>query len=103
MKEYGIYIRDKQGSPYMLDKFKTIESAKSKLLEMVELEEERERSYFVDNDFFINKYCTTVKLKYFQIREREVTDWMVFSSEISNYHEKDNIIYFDFHKKLLTK
>lgn len=103
IKEYGIYIRNNQGSPYMLDKFKTIESVKLKLLEMIQLEEERDRPYFVDNDFWKNKYTIAVKLKYFQVREREISEWEIFSGENSNKYENNNIIYINFHKKHLTR
>lgn len=87
----------------MLDKFKTIESAKAKLFEMVQLEEERDRPYFVDNDFWSNKYSIAIKLKYFQIREREISEWGIFSSKNSNQFENNNILYINFHNKLLTK
>lgn len=64
-KEYGIYIRQGQGKPYMLQTFNDINLAKIKLFEMIALEEERERPYFVDNDFYNNKYNISIKLIYF--------------------------------------
>ncbi len=54
MKEYGIYIRQYSGTPYMIHFFNDIEIAKLKLYDMISLEEERERPYYVDNDFFKN-------------------------------------------------
>ena len=93
MKEYGIYIRNGQGSPYMLDKFKSIESVKAKLLEMIQLEEERGRPYFVDNDFWNNKYNIAIKLKYFRIIERDVTGWSSFTSDNFSKEKSHKIIY----------
>ena len=87
----------------MLDKFKTIESAKVKLLEMVQLEEERERPYFVDNTFWKNKYNIAIKLKYFQIREREISEWKIFSNEDIIQDVNKKITYINSYKNLLTK
>ena len=56
MKEYCIYIRNGGGMPYILNTFKDLNTAKIKLYEMISLEIERNRPYFVDNDFYDNKY-----------------------------------------------
>ena len=40
MKEYGIYIRQGAGTPYMIYFFDNIDSAKLKVYEMILLEEE---------------------------------------------------------------
>lgn len=78
MKEYGIYIRCKSGTPYMIHFFNNILSAKQKLYEMIEVEEERGRPYFVDNDFFINKYPCSDHLKYYCIKEREISEFSTY-------------------------
>lgn len=93
MKEYGIYIRCNGGTPYMIHIYDNLYSAKTKLYEMVNLEEERERPYFVDNDFFENKYNLAVKLKYFCIKEREVSEWIQYSKENEERQENNNIIF----------
>lgn len=95
MKEYGIYIRKGSGTPYMIHFFDNIESAKIKLYEMIKLEEERQRPYFVDNDFFNNKYNISTKLKYFCIKQRDVSEWDNYSKEKS---EKNNnkILYLNY-------
>lgn len=99
MKEYSIYIRKGSGTPYMIHFFNNIDSAKIKLYEMIQLEEERQRPYFVDNDFFDNKYNMSTKLKYYCLKVREVSEWNNFSEE---ERKKDNkIIYFN--KNFLTK
>ena len=50
MKEYGIYIRQGEGKPYILQTFNDIDLAKIKLYEMLCFEEQRQRSYFVDRE-----------------------------------------------------
>ena len=50
MKEYCIYCQISSGKPFIL-------VAKIALYNMVSLEEERGRTYYVDNDFFKNKYA----------------------------------------------
>ncbi len=60
---------------------------------MISFEEERQRPYFVDNDFFNNKYNISTKLRYFCIRVRDVTDWEKYSEEKEIC--QSNIIYFN--------
>ena len=54
-KEYSILCIYNRGKPFILNTFDNIEQAKLKLYEMIQLEEERKRIYFVDNDFYDNK------------------------------------------------
>ena len=56
LKEYGIYIRQGSGTPYMIHIFDNLDNAKIKLYDMISLDEERLNPYFVDNDFFENRY-----------------------------------------------
>ena len=93
MKEYGIYIRQGSGTPYMIHFFNNIDSAKFKLFEMIDIEDHRSRPYFVDNDFFYNKYTLSLQLKYFCIKEREVSEWSNYSEKLS--HRDNKIIYFN--------
>lgn len=102
MKEYGIYIRQGSGTPYMIHFFDNIDSAKLKLYEMIHLEEERQRPYFVDNDFFDNKYIMVGKLKYFCIKEREITEWINYSSRKTNDVNTNKIIFLNNYKNVLT-
>lgn len=88
MKEYGIYIRQGAGTPYMIHFFDNIDSAKLKVYEMILLEEERGRPYFVDNDYFENKYTLVSNLRYICIKERDVSNWSNYSK--SHDHTKDN-------------
>lgn len=99
MKEYGIYIRCKGGTPYLIHFFDNITDAKLKLYDMISLEEERGRPYFVDNDFFDNKYSCNLNLKYFCIKEREISEFKTYSEEKSNELEKNKILYFQNFKK----
>ena len=94
MKEYGIYTICKGGTPYMIHFFTDITSAKLKLYDMISLEEERRRPYFVDNDFYDNKYAYCSNLKYFCIKEREVSEFTKYSEEESQNKENNKIIFF---------
>lgn len=97
MKEYGIYIRCNGGQPYMIHFYDNIFSAKQALLQMVQLEEERGRPYFVDNDFFNNKYSCNLNLKYYCIKVRDVSEFEKYSEEKIKTKEKkeNNVIYFE--------
>ena len=79
----------------MIHIYNNIDNAKIKLYDMVNLEEIRNRPYFVDNDFFDNKYNNAVKLKYFCIKEREVSEWCNYSQEKNLIKSKNKIIYFN--------
>ena len=97
MKEYCIYVRNGGGMPYILNTYNDLNSAKIKLYDMISLEIERNRPYFVDNDFYDNKYNISTKLKYFCIMQREITEWEKYSLEKTEI--KNNIIYFNNFKK----
>lgn len=94
MKQYGIYIRCNGGTPYMIHFYDNILSAKQKLYDMIQLDEDRGRAYFVDNDFFFNKYTCNLNLKYYCIKERDVSEFTNYSEQKNNTNEKDKIIYF---------
>lgn len=99
MKEYGIYIRQGSGTPYMIHIFDNLDNAKIKLYDMISLDEERLNPYFVDNDFFENRYDISIKLKYYCIKEREVSEWQTYSKEKSEEEQKDKIVYLLNYKK----
>lgn len=96
MKEYTILIKQGSGRSYYLKSYDSLEQAKIELYEMVNLCEERSRPYYVDNDFFNNKYNLATKLRYFCLKEREVTEWEKYSEENSkkNVYNNSNIIFF---------
>ena len=76
----------------MIDFHKNIESAKFAVSDIVSLEEERGRHYFVDNDYFENKYNFAGNLKYICIKERVVSEWSNYSEYTK---ENKNIYYFN--------
>ena len=93
MKEYCIYVRQGSGMPYVLKTYPDIISAKKCVQRLVDSEEERNRMYFVDNDYFYNKYCHAGNLKYMCIQVREVTKWEKYCEQVSEKTNTDNIIY----------
>lgn len=93
MKEYGIYIRQGRGKPYMIHIFDNIFSTKLKLYDMISYDDECHRPYYVDNDFFDNKYNLAFNLKYYCIKAREVGEWENYSKEEEKEYN-DKIIYF---------
>lgn len=103
MKEYCIYCIWNGGTPFISNTCKTLESAKAKLFDMVSLEEDRGRPYFVDNDFFNNKYSYAGKLKYFCIKERTVSEWEKYSEEKTNIENRNKVIYINNFKKVIDR
>lgn len=94
-KEYSILCIYNRGKPFILKEFNNLESAKLKLYEMIKLEEERLRPYFVDNDFYKNKYNIGLQgSKYFCIQEREITEWKKYTMNKNIKKYNDNVVIF---------
>ena len=96
MQEYTIKIICNGGTPYFLHNYKNFNDAYIDLLNMISLEEERGRHYYVDNKFFKNKYQYVGKLKYFKIFVRDVSDWTDLDFyNMEKNENKNNLIYFN--------
>ena len=97
MKEYSLFIQNGNAIPYILKTSNSINDIKLALYNIVSLEEERRRPYFVDNDFFQNKHSLVSNSKYLCIRVRDVSEWNKYSEEeekeIKNNYS-NNIRYF---------
>lgn len=93
MKEYSILCIYNGGRPFYLQNYHSFEDAKVSLYNILDIEIERNRPYYVDNDFFKNVYPANLqRMKYFCIKERDVTEWV---SVVKNDTRKNNIIYFN--------
>lgn len=81
--EYTIYCRQGSAMPYYIHTYKDYFSALQDLRSIVDREEKLERFYFVDNDFFDNKYSQAfANSKYLQLRVRKVTEWVEYHDNI---------------------
>lgn len=87
MKEYCLYIQNGNAIPYIAQTSKNLNAVKLTLYNIVSLEEERKRPYFVDNDFFDNKNILVSNSKYLCIKVRDVSEWNKYSEE----EEKEEI------------
>lgn len=99
MKEYAIYIRQGSGKPYYTLPYKSLLEARNHLTSIIELEEERQRPYYIDNDFFDNKYPNISNLKYVCLKVREVTEWSTYSEEEEIKKCYNKIVYINNFKK----
>lgn len=79
--------------PYVLKTYPDIISAKRAIDRLVGYEEERKKIYFVDNDYFYNKYCYVGDLKYMCIQVRGVTELEKYSEVNNIIKNKNNIVY----------
>ena len=96
MQEFTIKVICNGGTPYFLHNYKTFNDAYVHLLDMISLEEERGRQYYVDNSFFKNKYQYVGKLKYFKIFVRDVSEWFDYDFyNKENFKNDTNLIYFN--------
>lgn len=90
MLEYTIFVTCGRCPSYSILSFDNIYECQNKLYDMVDLERERHRPYYVDNDFFNNEYPPTINGKIFCIKERDITEWKRYSKKTFN----NNIIKF---------
>lgn len=90
--EYTIYCIYNGGKPFILNTYDNLQIAKIRLYDMISLEKERNRPYYVYNDFYTNEYPSTIHGKFFCIKQREVSEWTVYSENEQN-NISENIIY----------
>lgn len=93
MKEYAILIRQGSGKPYYTLPYKSLSEAQNHLNSIIELEEERQRPYYIDNDFHENKYSNISNLKYVCLKVREVSEWSTYSQEKAIENGINKILY----------
>lgn len=97
MKEYCIFIRYGSACPYRTSPYTSFEKAKQALLLMVEDYEYKNKFFYIDNDFFENKFPLTVGSIYYQIQEREVCNWEKYKKD-TNEIKNNNCKILKFHK-----
>lgn len=93
VKEYSIFCIFNGGKPFYLDTYNDLITAKLKLYDMISLEKERHRPFYVHNDFFENDYPSSINGKFFSIKVRTVSEWETYSDSDENQSQKNNIIY----------
>lgn len=93
-KEYCIYCIYNRANPFILNTYSSFEEAKIKLYEIILQEEARNRIYYVDNDFFKNKYNPNVLGKYFCIKERCISEWEIYKESKRNSSKNGKILMF---------
>lgn len=88
--EYCVYCKVKNGKPYIIPGIEM-----SNMVEvsnfLKELEEKHKRlstSYYVDNDFYQNKYSANEKGTYYKVLKRPIADWEEVSCETEEIEEK---------------
>ena len=77
--EYGIWIMNNGGKPYMLNPYHSFGEVYNALTIMVSEVQGRHQPYYVDNDFFENEYPAMLNCRMFCIKEREVSEWEKYS------------------------
>lgn len=93
-KEYTIFITCGAAKTYNILVYDSLFEAKRKLFDMVELERERHRPYYVFNDFYENEYPSSIHGKVFCLKERTVTEWEKCSAECITENTYNNVYKF---------
>lgn len=96
MKEYCIYNIWNGGKPFISNIYNNLDDAILFVKECVELEKERGRPYYVDNDFFKNEFPASMRGKYYCIKCREITPWIKYeeleTKDFKNYKRDCKIL-----------
>lgn len=89
-------MKNGQGKPYILSPYPSFRDAFNALSIIIENEKERGRIFYVDNDFFDNKYPPNMQGRYFCIMQRSISDWEKYQSVISKSSKsrEDNLLFF---------
>ena len=90
MKEYSIFIRNGKGCPFRQEPYYTFEEAKQALLIMISDFDYRRKLYYIDNDFFNNKFPPMESGMYYQIQERNVEKWINVDENSKDAKNKTN-------------
>lgn len=96
--EYAICRIVGGGSPYIVNHYRSLTEAIYILRNnFIRDDEKKHRLYYVDNDFFPNKYNNLMGLSnfnYYKIVQRKITDWLDLREETEE-EDKSNIIFFE--------
>lgn len=85
MKEYCIYIKHGIACPFRTSPYSTYDLAKQALLNMISDFDYKGKIYYIDNDFYENKYPVGLQAcTYYQIQEREVFEWKKYENKNTN-------------------
>lgn len=94
MKEYCIFIRCGSACPYRTSPYSSFEEAKKALLNMTDDFEYRNKFFYIDNEFFKNKFPLTATSIYYQIQEREVFEWEKYNKNTNEIRYNCKILKF---------
>ena len=94
MKEYSLICSFGNRKPFILDTFYSLDQAIAKIYEITNMDSEKNKIFYVDNDFFENKYPLSNRGRYLCLKQREVSKWEKYYSEEINSNKKNNIIEF---------
>lgn len=101
MKQYGIYRINNGGIPFLINKFDSLISAQLFINECVFDWDNKNMTYYIDNEFFTNKYSRSEANFYCRIKVREITDWQELSNE-KGFTNDNNVIDFYSYKKIFS-
>lgn len=98
MKEYSIYFIVGGGVPYNLNTFKDINDCKIKVNNLINEYKEKNKLYYLDNDFYENEFKLDLVLnnkngKYLKIIERDVTTWHEYKESQHCANDKNISLY----------
>lgn len=64
MKEYSLICSFGNRKPFILDTFYILDQAIAKIYVIIAIDSERNKTFYVDNDFFENKYPLSNRGRY---------------------------------------
>lgn len=96
MFEYSIYTRVGTACPYISGKYNTLEQVMIRIGEIERKHNHYGQLFYIDNDFYQNKYNINITGIYYKVLRRPVADWEEFTTNencinICNYYKNQKV------------
>ncbi len=92
--EYALYCRVGNACPYIARTFNSIDDVYRFVNDIEKRHNHYRQIFYIDNDFYNNKYNLNCNCTYYKILRRPVSDWVDnWEVEENNYN---NILYLNF-------
>ena len=88
--EYAIYCRVGQALPYIQTILNSMEDVMLRIVEIEKKHNHYGQFFYIDNDFYDNKYSLSYNCTYYKILRRPVSDWEEFTTNETYFNNVIN-------------
>ena len=93
--EYTCYVQVKNGSPYIgIWKGESIQDVYRDIMQIEKRHNRYRQHFYIDNDFYKNKYQNNDFSYYYRFMYRKINDWQTLSLKGKEANKENNILQF---------